>query len=77
MELDGAVALVTGGTGGLGGRICHALARAGCHVVVAYHSDHDAAREFASALEGYHGRRALPMVTDLATGDGIPACSTR
>jgi len=73
MELDGTVALVTGGTGGLGGRICHALARAGCHVVVAYHSGHDAARELAVELERYRGRRALPVATDFTTGDGIPA----
>ena len=31
MELQGTVAIVTGGNGGLGQRICHALAQAGSH----------------------------------------------
>ena len=34
MDLKGAVAVVTGGNGGLGQRICHALAKAGCHIAV-------------------------------------------
>jgi 3-oxoacyl-[acyl-carrier protein] reductase len=34
MELKGAVALVTGGNGGLGQRICHALAQEGAHIAV-------------------------------------------
>jgi NAD(P)-dependent dehydrogenase (short-subunit alcohol dehydrogenase family) len=36
MELHEAVAIVTGGNGGLGQQICHALARGGCHVAVVY-----------------------------------------
>ena len=36
MDLKGAVALVTGGNGGLGQRICHALAQEGTHVAVTY-----------------------------------------
>ena len=36
MDLKGAVAVVTGGNGGLGQRICHALAKEGAHIAVIY-----------------------------------------
>src|SRR4029079_3559141 len=36
MELKGTVAVVTGGNGGLGQRICHALAAKGCHIAIVY-----------------------------------------
>jgi hypothetical protein len=36
MELQGTVAIVTDGNGGLGQRICYALAQAGSHIAVVY-----------------------------------------
>ena len=36
MDLKNSVAVVTGGNGGLGQRICHALAQAGAHIAVVY-----------------------------------------
>jgi len=36
MDLRGTVALVTGGNGGLGQRICRALAKEGAHIAVVY-----------------------------------------
>jgi 3-oxoacyl-[acyl-carrier protein] reductase len=50
MELKGKVAVVTGGNGGLGQRICHALAAEGCHVAVVYAKSKDQAESVAHDL---------------------------
>ena len=50
MDLKGVVALVTGGNGGLGQRICHALAQEGAHVAVMYARSRDQAESVASEL---------------------------
>lgn len=64
MELKGKVALVTGGNGGLGQRICHALARAGSDVAVVYTRSLDAAQEVATQLRAT-GVRAQALQCDL------------
>src|SRR4029450_2727287 len=51
MDLQGAVAIVTGGNGGLGQRICHALAQAGSHIAVVYAQSRVQAQEVASKLQ--------------------------
>jgi len=54
MDLKGAVALVTGGNGGLGQRICHALAKEGAHIAVMYARSREQAESVASELRsGY------------------------
>ena len=50
MDLRGAVSIVTGGSGGLGGRICHALADEGSHVAVTYNSRPEKADAVAAEL---------------------------
>ena len=51
MELKGKVAVVTGGNGGLGQRICHALAAEGCHIAVVYAQSKEQAAAVARDLE--------------------------
>jgi len=53
------VAVVTGGAGGLGSAICHALAAAGIRVIVVYRQSINAAQTLLQALPG-SGHRALP-----------------
>jgi 3-oxoacyl-[acyl-carrier protein] reductase len=64
VELKGKTAVVTGGTGGLGRRICHALASKGCNVVVVYNESGDIAEKVAVELRGL-GVSAKPVQCDL------------
>src|SRR3981189_2169330 len=60
MDLKGTVAVVTGGNGGLGQRICHALAAQGCHIAVVYARSKDQAAGVARDLEKHQvGAAAL------------------
>ena len=64
MDLKGKVAVVTGGNGGLGQRICHALAREGCHVAVVYAQSKDQASGVARDLEK-HQVSAAPFACNV------------
>jgi 3-oxoacyl-[acyl-carrier protein] reductase len=57
--LEGRVALVTGGSRGIGRAICVALAKRGAKVVVNYASREDAARETAELVTAAGGTAAL------------------
>jgi 3-oxoacyl-[acyl-carrier protein] reductase len=64
MDLKNSVAIVTGGNGGLGQRICHALAAAGANIAVVYAQSADAAERVAGEMAA-HGVEAAAFACDV------------
>src|SRR5438046_918398 len=71
MDLNGAVALVTGGNGGLGQRICHALAKEGVHVAVIYAQSRDQAEGVARELASRHQINAAAFACDVTDNAAV------
>jgi 3-oxoacyl-[acyl-carrier protein] reductase len=71
MDLRGAVALVTGGNGGLGQRICHALAREGVHIAVVYAQSRDEAEGVARELTSRYQINATSFQCDVTDGAAV------
>lgn len=65
-QLQGKVAVVLGGTGGIGAATAARLARAGARVVVVAQQDEDKARRVAEALPGGGHRDAVASIADSA-----------
>ena len=73
MDLKGAIALVTGGNGGLGQRICHALAKEGAHIAVTYAQSRDQAETVAGELKTRYQINAAAFACDITNGSAIEA----
>ncbi len=69
-DLTGQVALVTGGSRGIGRAIATTLARAGADLVLSYRVREAEARETARAIEAV-GRRVVVVQADVARADDI------
>ena len=70
MDLKGKVAVVTGGNGGLGQRICHALAKEGCHIAVVYAASKAQAEGVAKDLSK-HQVSAAAFQCDVTRADQV------
>jgi 3-oxoacyl-[acyl-carrier protein] reductase len=75
MNLEGKVAIVTGGTGGLGWRICKKLAARKMKVVLVYLNSKEKAETCAAELRK-EGSAALAIQADVTTEAGIQAMMT-
>ena len=74
-ELDGTIALVTGGSRGIGAAICRELAAAGATVAVNYARDAESAGAVVAAIEA-DGGRAVAVQGDISSADGAAALAT-
>lgn len=69
-DLNGKIAVVTGGSRGIGRACCEALARAGATVIVNYRSGAEAAAEVVETIEGAGGK-AVAMGFDVTDAEAV------
>lgn len=62
---ESAVAIITGGSGGIGLATAHKLAARGCDIVIAYGSDDTRAADACAQLQAKHSVRAVAVKGDL------------
>lgn len=69
-QLEGKVAIVTGGSGGIGSAICERLAEEGAKIVVHYGGHADAANETVNAIKA-KGGEAIAIQANLSHTDEV------
>jgi len=72
MSLEGRIALVTGGSRGIGRATALALAEDGADVAIHYNRDEASAKEIADAVRGL-GRRAMTVAAGIEDNDSLAA----
>lgn len=72
MSLEGKIAMVTGGAGGLGRVHSLSLAKAGCNIVVTGHGHMEKAEALVKEIEAL-GRKAVAVKMDVADFDQVQA----
>ncbi|KXL44293.1 MAG: hypothetical protein FE78DRAFT_150554 [Acidomyces sp. 'richmondensis'] len=70
--LEGKIAIVTGGSRGIGSAVCQNLAEKGCSLLINYTSDSSAERteKLAQQLHTTCGVKCLPVQADIGTENG-------
>ena len=71
LGLKGKVALITGGTKGIGAGCCEVLAQEGCDIVAVYRSDAPGSEAFVQGLQERFGVRAMGIQTDVSDASAI------
>ena len=69
-SLTGKIALVTGGSRGIGRAIAHKLAAAGCDVAVNYYNSHDQAEALCAEIRAI-GRRACAIQGNVGNPESV------
>ncbi len=72
LGMDDCVALVTGGSRGIGAAVCRELAVQGCHVAFTYVGEPSEADATVKAVKE-EGRKALPLLADAADSNATDA----
>lgn len=71
LQISGNIAIITGGTKGIGAGIARTLAAEGVHLALAYRSDSEGAEQFVLTLRKTYGIKAVAIQTDLTIPDQI------
>ncbi len=71
-EFRNGIAIVAGGSGGIGAAICEKLASRGVDVAFTYHKSKDKADQTAKRIE-QHGQRSMPVQVDLRDAEAVAA----
>jgi len=74
ISMQGQVALITGGTGGIGSAICRRLAQAGATVLVAYSKESTKAQ---TLIQSMNGEGHLAIQADIQNSDSLKALSEK